>query len=115
MYAKTRQGGHWHASALSPLPFFSDQAIYRQAAHLFHKAPADIKEIGIHCYELAQASKSAGQLSLFAEDIVKEQRIVALIDEVNGRFGDRTVHSASTLSTDMYMKTRVPFGSTRFL
>lgn len=115
VYAKTRQGGHWHASALSPLPFFSDQAIYRQAAHLFHKAPADIKEMGIHCYELAQASKSAGQLSLFAEDIVKEQRIVALIDEVNGRFGDRTVHSASTLSTDMYMKTRIPFGSTRFL
>ncbi|UTX51452.1 hypothetical protein KI440_00620 [Candidatus Saccharibacteria bacterium TM7i] len=115
VYAKTRQGKYWHSSTLSPLPFSSDKTIYQQATLLFEKAPSDIREIGVHCYELEAADFRTSQLSLFAEDLVREQKLVQAIDSVNSQFGERTVHAASTLSTGIYMKTRIPFGSTRFL
>lgn len=115
VYAKSREGPYWHASTLSPLPFSSDQAIYQQALRLFDRAPSDIKEIGIHCYELEAEDSRSDQLSFFAEELVREGRLVLAMDTVNERFGERTVHAATTLDTGMYMKTRIPFGSTRFL
>lgn len=115
VYAKERTGKYWHASTLLPLPFFSDQTIYKQAALLFERAPADVKEIGIHCYQLENESALSGQLGLFADELMREQKLVAALDAVNTQFGERTLHAATTLSTGMYMKTRIPFGSTRFL
>lgn len=113
VYAKTLDKGYWHASSLSPLPFFSDQAIYTQALQLFVKAPDGIREIGVHCYELAPFESS--QLSLFADEIARERQTVAAIDTLNKRFGERTVHSADTLNTGIYVRTKIPFGSTRYL
>lgn len=113
VYARTRDGEYWHASSLSPLPFFSDQAIYAHATALFHGAPDSIREIGIHCYELSENIDS--QLSLFADQIVRERQVVETIDTINRRFGERTIHSADTLGTGIYVKTRIPFGSTRYL
>lgn len=113
VYAKTLERGYWHASSLSPLPFFSDQTIYAQASRLFEQAPDGLKEIGVHCYELALGDIS--QLSLFADEITHERQIVSAIDEINQRFGERTIHSADTLNTGIYVKTKVPFGSTRYL
>lgn len=113
VYAKTFDRGYWHASSLSPLPFFSDQSIFSQALQLFHKAPDNIREIGVHCYELAPLDMS--QLSLFADEITRERHIVEAVDELNRRFGERTIHSAGTLSTGIYVRTKIPFGSTRYL
>lgn len=113
VYAKTTDREYWHSSTLSPLPFFSDQAVYMQAAQLFHRAPDSIREIGIHCYELTTADDS--QMSLFADEIIRERHVVGAIDEINKRFGDRTLHSAHTLNTGIYVKTKIPFGSTRYL
>lgn len=113
VYAKTLDGNHWHSSTLSPLPFFSDRAIYAQALQLFTKAPDGIREIGVHCYELT--SYETSQLSLFADEITRERQIVGAVDEVNRRFGERTLHSADTLNTGIYVSTKIPFGSTRYL
>lgn len=113
VYAKTLEREYWHASSLSPLPFFSDQAIYTQAYQLFTKAPDGLKEIGVHCYELADFESS--QISLFADEIARERQTVAAIDSLNQRFGERTVHSADTLNTGIYVRTKIPFGSTRYL
>lgn len=113
VYAKTARHQYWHSSSLSPLPFFSDQAIYAQAVQLFQTAPSGVKEIGVHCYEL-MASESS-QLSLFADDITRERQVTMAIDEINTRFGERTIHSADTLGTGIYVSTKVPFGSTRYL
>lgn len=113
VYAKTLDRGYWHASSLSPLPFFSDQSIFAQAIQLFMKAPADIREIGIHCYELAPYE--ASQLSLFADEIARERSVVEVVDAINRRFGERTIHSAGTLDTGIYVQTKIPFGSTRYL
>ncbi len=113
VYAKTMDREYWHASSLSPLPFFSDQAIYAQALRLFDRAPDGLKEIGIHCYELGGLETS--QISLFADEIIQERQVVEAIDEINKKFGDRTIHSADTLNTGIYVKTKIPFGSTRYL
>lgn len=115
VYAKGRGGLYWHSSAVCPLPFSSNQAIYRQASQLFERAPGDVKEIGIHCYELEAEDSRSDQLHLFAEELLREGRLVLAMDTVNDRFGERTIHAASTLDTGIYMKTRIPFGSTRFL
>jgi DNA polymerase-4 len=113
VYAKTLEREYWHSSTLSPLPFFSDQSIYSQAMQLFDRAPDNLKEIGVHCYELTSAE--ASQLSFFADEIIRERQVVEAIDEINKRFGERTIHSADTLNTGIYVKTKIPFGSTRYL
>lgn len=113
VYAKTLDKHYWHSSTLSPLPFFSDRAIYTQALQLLGKAPDRIREIGVHCYELVEFEDS--QLSLFADEITRERQTVEAVDALNKRFGERTVHSADTLDTGIYVSTKVPFGSTRYL
>lgn len=113
VYAKTLDRRYWHSSTLSPLPFFSDQSIYIQAFRLFDNAPGELKEIGVHCYALTTADGS--QMSLFADELTRERQVVEAIDDINKRFGDRTIHSADTLNTGIYVKTKVPFGSTRYL
>lgn len=113
VYVKTLDREYWHSSSLSPLPFFSDQAIYAQALQLFDRAPDQIREIGMHCYDLTASDSS--QLSLFADEIIRERQVVQAIDEINKKFGDRTIHSADTLNTGIYVKSKIPFGSTRYL
>ena len=113
VYAKTFDREYWHSSTLSPLPFFSDKSIYSQALQLFAKAPDNIREIGVHCYELASLEDS--QLSLFADEIARERHVVDAVDSLNQKFGERTVHSANTLASGIYVSTKIPFGSTRYL
>lgn len=110
---KSRTEGYWHARHMSPLPFFSNQAIYAQAAMLFSKAPDEITKISITCYELED--NAGDQLSLFGDQLAREEHVTEAIDEINRRFGDRTIHAADTLGTGIYVKQKVPFGSTRYL
>jgi len=113
VYAKTRESGYWHASRMSQLPFSSDRTISMLARQLLDKAPDGIKEIGVHCYELEPAEDQ--QVSLFNDQIVHERQVTSAIDGINGRFGERTIHSANTLGTGLYVKQKIPFGSTRYL
>jgi len=113
VYAKSTEHGYWHSSAMSPLPFYSDQSIYAQVQHLMAKAPDGLKEIGIHCYELVPLENN--QISLFADQIAHERHVVDAIDDINKRYGDRTLHSADTLGTGIYVSQKIPFGSTRYL
>lgn len=113
IYVRTFERGYWHSSTLTPLPFFSDQSIYAQAQQLLAKAPDGIREIGVHCYELMPIEDH--QLSLFADQIARERQVVEAIDDINKRYGDRTLHSADTLGTGIYVSQKIPFGSTRYL
>ena len=113
VYAKSPTQGYWHRSSLSTLPFYSDQTIFSQARQLFEAAPSDPKEIGIHCYELEPIDDS--QVSLFNDQIVQERQMTGAIDDINKRWGERTIHSADTLETGIYINTKIPFGSTRYL
>lgn len=109
-----RKGNYWHEKALAPLPFYSDYAIWRVTEQLFrHAPPGDIREIGVHCYHLHD--DCGDQLSLFGDELAREQQMTWAVDEINGRYGARTIHSADTLGTDWYVKQKIPFGSTRYL
>ncbi|HMS93564.1 MAG TPA: hypothetical protein PKD28_04200 [Candidatus Saccharibacteria bacterium] len=112
VYAKAGSG-YWHACRVAALPFCSNQAIYEVARQLFANAPGGIKEIGIHCYELVEAVSS--QLSLFADEIAHEHAIVVATDDINERYGERTIVSADTIDTGIYVSQKIPFGSTRYL
>lgn len=113
VYVRTADGRYWHNSRMAPLPFFTDQAIYSQAMRLFEVAPSDIREIGVHCYQLSDDDYS--QLSLFADELAHERSVAGAVDEINQRFGERTVHAANTLDTGIYVSQKIPFGSTRYL
>jgi len=113
VYARTLERGYWHASSMSMSPFYTNQTIFTLARQLFLGAPDGIREIGIHCYELQDAKRD--QLSIFEDSIVRDQHITSAIDQLNARYGERTIHSADTLSTGIYVNTKIPFGSTRYL
>lgn len=113
VYVRTEDRGYWHARHMCELPFFSNQAIYAQAAVLFAKAPDNIREIGVSCYELGD--DMGDQLSLFGDVVAHEQQVTEAIDAINTRFGERAIHAAGTLSTGPFMKQKIPFGSTRYL
>lgn len=106
-------GSYWQARSMSPTPFFSNQAIYETAKKLFAEAPYPLKEVGVTCYELSENSDR--QLSLFGDELAREKQVTQAIDAINARYGTRTIHSADTLGTDRFVKTKVPFGSTRYL
>ncbi len=109
-----RKGNYWHKKVLVPLPFFSDKAIWELTEQLFKQAPlGDVREIGMHCYHLHDGL--GDQLSLFGDELAREQKVTWAVDEINGRYGARTIHSADTLGTDHFVKQKIPFGSTRYL
>lgn len=112
--ARTYERTGWHAHHLAPLPFFSDAAIWAIAKQLFFGAPAKrIRFISVTCYHL---SDDAGkQLSLFGDELARSRALTGVVDEINGRYGERTIHTADTLGTGIYVKAKIPFGSTRYL
>ncbi len=113
VYAKTHDRGYWHACRVLPMPFSANQAIYTLARQLFEQAPMDLKEIGIHCYELSD--DSSDQLSIFGDELARETSLREAVDAINERYGERTITSAHTLRTGIYVSQKVPFGSTRYL
>lgn len=113
VYGKTRERQYWHSSTLSSLPFSSDKTIYVLARQLFEQAPDQLKEIGVHVYSIEPIIDQ--QLSFFNDQIVRERQVTGAIDSINRRFGERTVHSAHTLASGLYVSQKIPFGSTRYL
>lgn len=112
VYARSSTHGFWHGSRLMPLPFFSDKAIYALASDLFINAPPNIREIGVHVYKLG--SKENAQLTIFGDQIARDRRMSSAIDDINYRWGERTIHSAHTLNSGQFVKQKIPFGGTRY-
>ncbi len=108
-----RKTSSWHATHVSDTPFFSDKTIYEIARKLFVNAPPDIRDINVHCYLLERGERS--QLSLFSDELARERLVVTAIDEINNRYGEHTLHAANTLKVSPLVKTKIPFGSTRYL
>jgi DNA polymerase-4 len=113
VYAKTHGHGFWRKSHMASLPFYTNQTIWHIAKQLFAGAPPDIREIGVTCYGICEPADE--QLSLFADELAREQLVTAVVDDINLRFGARTIHSAETLPTNGKVKAKIPFGSTRYL
>ena len=108
-----KRRNYWHASHVSQTAFFSNETIYNLARKLFVNAPPNIRDINVHCYLLQQGEDS--QVSLFNDQIARDRAVTNAIDELNQRYGEHTVHAASTTNTGPFVKTKIPFGSTRYL
>ena len=108
-----KRRNYWHASHVAQTPFFSNETIYNLARQLFVNAPPNIRDINVHCYLLQR--EESPQMSLFNDEIANERAITDAVDEINQRYGEHTVHAASTLNTGPFVKTKIPFGSTRYL
>jgi len=111
--ASDRRHSYWHATHVSQTPFFSNEAIYGLARQLFVHAPPNIRDINVHVYLLEAGDRS--QLSIFNDAIARERAVSLAVDELNARYGERTIHAASTTNTGPFVKTKIPFGSTRYL
>lgn len=107
------RGGYWHARKMASMPFFSNQAIYEIARQLFENAPYPLKEIGVTCYELSQPDDS--QLHFFGDELASVRAITGAVDEINQRYGLRTITSANTVNTTKFLHAKIPFGSTRYM
>lgn len=113
VYVKSPDHEYWHNQKLFPLPFFSDQTVNSLAQKLFESSPDRIIEIGVRLYDLSD--KFDDQLSLFCDSMLREQQLTVAIDKINQKFGDNIIHSANTLNQSRLIKTKIPFGSTRYL
>lgn len=108
-----KRRNYWHATRVTQTPFFSNETIYSLAKSLFMNAPPAIRDINVHVYLLQHEEPS--QTSLFADQLAREWAVTDAVDELNDRYGEHTVHSADTIPTGRLVKTKVPFGSTRYL
>ena len=113
IYARLYGGGGWQAHAMTPLPFYSDAAIWSVTQRLFMSAPSNISMVAVVCYQLADDIDS--QLSLFGDVLARERHVTWAMDEINDRFGERTIHSGNTLEATGVVKTKIPFGSTLYM
>lgn len=113
LYARTYDKKNWQAHELAPLPFFSDGAIWSIAKRLFTSAPPTISMISVTCYHLHETIDD--QLSLFGDELARERGVTWAIDSINARWGERTIHSGSTIDLKDVVKTKIPFGSTEYM
>lgn len=110
IYVRCVGAPSWKGHELLALPFYSDAAIWAVAKRIFLNAPAkNIQMIAITCYHLSDGLSN--QLTLFGDELAREQHITSAIDDINRRYGERTIHSADTLGTGIYVKQKIPFGS----
>ena len=65
------------------------------------------------CYHLHD--DATDQLSLFGDELARERHITQAIDEINARWGERTIYSGATVGLSEIVKTKIPFGSTRYM
>lgn len=108
-----------HKNFLKSTVFNTDSEIVEFSKNLFEEILRENSEksnnpriIGVSLYKLE--SEREKQLDFYHKKTEKAEKIAKTIDEINTRFGTRTIHSAYTLETND-MHTKIPFGSTRYL
>lgn len=114
VYVRPYEGVQWRKTTTTALPFYSNEALWSLVEQLFNASPeVGVREVGVWCYLLEPIAGS--QVALFGDTLACGAGYSEAIDDINGRFGERTIHSASTLGTDDFVSSKVPFGSTRYL
>lgn len=109
---------YMHKNILKNETFSTDNDIIEYSKNLFNEILKEAKSdnpriIGVTLYKLEDTETK--QLSFSHEKQEKSKEVAKVVDEINQRFGSRTVHSAYTLKTNEDMHTKIPFGSTRYL
>ena len=117
IFVSTEGSSTEHKNILKKEAFSTNSEIIKHGKELFESIISENKfkiprMISVTLYKLE--NDKSKQLTFEHEKIEKDEKVSKVIDEINKRFGARTVHSAYTLkSNDMH--TKIPFGSTRYL
>ena len=101
-----------HKSIILKRAINTDQDICNTASQLFQELPSPVRIIGITLYKLQRQADA--QLTFYQDQLDRAQNVCSAIDKINYRFGARKIHSAASHGTEQ-VKTKIPFGSTRYL
>ena len=103
---------YYHKSTILKTAINTDQDICHAASQLFQQLPSPARTIGVTLYKLQKQADA--QLTFYQNQIDRAEHVCAAIDKINYRFGARKIHSAASHGTEQ-VKTKIPFGSTRYL
>ncbi len=103
---------YYHKSLIHKSVFNTDTEICHLAAQLFASLPSPVRIIGITVYKLQNHPDPQPTFWYATEE--RKTHLCLASDQINLRFGSRTIHSADSYGTD-HVKTKIPFGSTRYL
>lgn len=101
----------WGHSTLAPAPLYATQDIFKLALSVLRKAPVgEIKLLHVSVHQFAPANPE--QLSFFdGERSVQRAREVArAMDDINNRYGEFVMQSASMMHTETSAKDAIAFG-----
>ena len=102
-----------HQNYISPVAFHTNADIMARARQLLTKLPLrSARIIGITLYKIQPFAST--QLFLDQKNRDRAEQLCIAQDKINQRFGERTIYSADSFNTEQ-IKTKIPFGSTRFL
>lgn len=100
---------YWHKKYLAPQGFLDNTTIWKAADYIFQGRPSGIvRGIGIYLYKFQDDSMS--QLSL-VDDKQRLNQLSRAIDNINGTYGQATIHSAHSHIGHNKIKQKIPFGS----
>jgi DNA polymerase-4 len=103
---------YYHKSIIEKSAFNTDADICRIAMKLFTELPSPARIIGVTLYKLQDSPDP--QPTFWHETDDRKESLCLASDRINLRFGARTVHAADSCGTD-HVKTKIPFGSVRYL
>jgi DNA polymerase-4 len=88
--------------------------LYQRAMGLFALSPQDqvLASISITSYGLESVENY--QLALYESEDVRADRIEAVVNEVNDRYGELTLVPAAVAKSQNPMRDKVPFGTVRY-
>ena len=100
-------GDGWHEKKLYTEPCHTNDEIWRRVSEIFANRPAGkVKIMGIYLYKFEPAKE---QIS-FLQEKIRAERYTLAIDQVNGKYGIFTAHSAESLTGKKNIKQKIPFG-----
>lgn len=113
VWARFQNGDRWRLRQMFPDSFYTDRDIFRRAASLFNQRPKHmvVQTMGVTCYQLTPTARS--QISLL-DDVNRDDRLTAAMDDINDRYGTFKLFAASTLAGTKLVKQKIPFGSTKY-
>lgn len=109
-----RNGEFWHHGHSFSEVLFDSRDIYKIAHSLLLSSPLD-KTVAILAVSVFNLQRdTVCQLSLF-EDLMKKERVVEAVDEINKEWGNFVVTPAHMLGTEKLVPDRIAFGGVKEL
>ncbi len=109
-----RDGNFWHKGVSFEKALFDTRDIYIRAFEILSESPfhKSVRELSVSCFNLIKSKFS--QLDIF-EDVMRKEKLVNSVDEINKRWGDFVVIPARMLGSQSYVPDRIAFGGIKEL